>query len=220
MFTRGYHLSWSNGYTHFQVTSVLHPQVVDLMVYNHHELYRYVSQTLHNRRYVHQLRQLWVMLTNFENFLDLVIYNYNQWFSKLIPIPHFVPPSIWVNFITTSLFSLTIIIVSRGNDPQMAQQFRLVKYELIYPDLWNHGFWGASLKFSDNPIFCGDRTQLNGWFLPGSMGMLWGLGPLSDAPSLWFLASRVGWFRRTSWERWRSENRDQIHHPKIKMMFV
>ena len=34
---------------------------------------------------------------------------------------------IWVNFITTSLFSLTIIIVNRGNDPQMAARFRLVK---------------------------------------------------------------------------------------------
>ena len=35
---------------------------------------------------------------------------------------------IWVNLITTSLVSLTIIIVSKGNDPQMAQQFRLVNY--------------------------------------------------------------------------------------------
>ena len=30
--------------------------------------------------------------------------------------------------ITTSLFSLTGIMVSKGNDPQMAQQFRLVNY--------------------------------------------------------------------------------------------
>ena len=35
---------------------------------------------------------------------------------------------IWVNFITTSLFSLTIIIVSKGNHPQMAELFRSVKY--------------------------------------------------------------------------------------------
>ena len=36
--------------------------------------------------------------------------------------------SIWVNLITTSLFSLTGIMVHKGNHPQMAQQFRLVKY--------------------------------------------------------------------------------------------
>ena len=35
---------------------------------------------------------------------------------------------IWVNFITTSLFSLTGIMVNKRNHPQMGQQFRLVKY--------------------------------------------------------------------------------------------
>ena len=29
-------------------------------------------------------------------------------------------------------------------------------------------------------------------FVPPSMGMLWGLGPISDAPSLWFLSARFG----------------------------
>ena len=42
---------------------------------------------------------------------------------------------IWVNFITTSLFSLTGIMVSKGNHPKMALRFRLVKYDGIYPDL-------------------------------------------------------------------------------------
>ena len=45
------------------------------------------------------------------------------------------PPSFWVNLITTSLFSLTGIMAYKGNHPQMAQQFRLVKYDFIYPDL-------------------------------------------------------------------------------------
>ena len=34
----------------------------------------------------------------------------------------------WVNYVATSLFSLTGIIVSKGNHPQMAARFRLVKY--------------------------------------------------------------------------------------------
>ena len=38
---------------------------------------------------------------------------------------------IWVNFITTSLFSLTGIMVSKGNHPQMAARFRLVKYYIL-----------------------------------------------------------------------------------------
>ena len=36
---------------------------------------------------------------------------------------------IWVNLITTSLFSRTLrMMVSKGNHPQMAEPFRLVKY--------------------------------------------------------------------------------------------
>ena len=33
------------------------------------------------------------------------------------------------------------MIVNRGNHPQMAQQFRLVKYYIIYPDVM--GWWCA-----------------------------------------------------------------------------
>ena len=39
-------------------------------------------------------------------------------------------------------------MVSRGNHPQMAQQFRLVKYYFIYPDLWK-----------DPPFFMGKSTK-------------------------------------------------------------
>ena len=42
---------------------------------------------------------------------------------------------IWVNFITTSLFSLTGILVRiRGVIPNWPQQFRLVNYYNLYPD--------------------------------------------------------------------------------------
>ena len=34
---------------------------------------------------------------------------------------------IWVNFITTSLFSLTGIIVNKGNHPKMAKLFRHIR---------------------------------------------------------------------------------------------
>ena len=44
---------------------------------------------------------------------------------------------IWVNLITTSLFSLTGIMVNKGNDPQMAARFRLVKYYNL-PRLYHH----------------------------------------------------------------------------------
>ena len=37
---------------------------------------------------------------------------------------------IWVKIKATSLFSLTGIMVNKGNHPQMAEQFRLVKYYL------------------------------------------------------------------------------------------
>ena len=39
-----------------------------------------------------------------------------------------IDDDIWVNEITTSLFSLTGIMVSKGNYPQMAELFRLVNY--------------------------------------------------------------------------------------------
>ena len=35
---------------------------------------------------------------------------------------------IWVNYVATSLFSLTGIMGNKRNHPKMAQQFRLVKY--------------------------------------------------------------------------------------------
>ena len=50
-------------------------------------------------------------IINMPLFLDIYIYIYT-----------------WVNFITTSLFSLTIILVSKGNHPQMAEHFRSVNY--------------------------------------------------------------------------------------------
>ena len=52
---------------------------------------------------------------------DMVVFLYKPWF--------------WVNLITTSLFSLTGILVDKGNHPQMAELFRLVNYyNIIYPD--------------------------------------------------------------------------------------
>ena len=43
-------------------------------------------------------------------------------------VPSYKPLYIPGSMITTSLFSLTGIMVSNGNHPQIAQQFRLVKY--------------------------------------------------------------------------------------------
>ena len=40
-----------------------------------------------------------------------------------------ISPFMWVNLITTSLFFLTGIMVSKGNHPQIATRFRLVKYD-------------------------------------------------------------------------------------------
>ena len=46
---------------------------------------------------------------------------------------------IWIDIsgqiMKTSLFSLTGIVVSKGNHPKMALRFRLVKYYFIYPDI-------------------------------------------------------------------------------------
>ena len=45
-----------------------------------------------------------------------------------VPMIHHGFPSIWVNLITTSLRPNPGIMVSKGNHPQMAELFRLVKY--------------------------------------------------------------------------------------------
>ena len=58
----------------------------------------------------------------------------NRWYSQTVdgPIPSGSKTTswfVWVNFITTSLFSRALgIMVDKGNHPQMAVRFRLVKY--------------------------------------------------------------------------------------------
>ena len=61
----------------------------------------------------------------FTSFCFLYVYQWVLWWGHDL-LFHFL--CIWVNFITTSRRDLTIIIVSKGNHPKMAEQFRLVKY--------------------------------------------------------------------------------------------
>ena len=71
---------------------------------------------------------------------------------------------IWVNFITTSLFSLTGIMASKGNYPQMAQLFRLVNYYNL-PRLWltiiNHIL--TIINHQKNQV--GNHPKMHGKFL-------------------------------------------------------
>ena len=61
-----------------------------------------------------------------ENYINGV--NVGKYSSTMDSLGYQHVPNIWVNEITTSLFSLTGIMVCKGNHPKMAATFRLVKY--------------------------------------------------------------------------------------------
>ena len=126
------------------------------------------------------------------------------------------PPSFWVNLITTSLFSLTGIMAYKGNHPQMAQQFRLVKYDFIYPDLcskkitscwWNrhgrnldHQWWIAqqALLIYADPFLAKELLPgLQHWRVGGTQGHM-GFWDVEQSPLQW--KNRIEkWFNHSLW---------------------
>ena len=86
---------------------------------------------------------------------------------------------VWVNLITTSLRPSPGIMVNRGNHPQMAARFRLVKYDFIYPDMLCHFVqWCSQRKkppFSSGLAFLDFQKR----HVEGSEGL--------EQPIVWFL---------------------------------
>ena len=83
---------------------------------------------------------------------------WNLWFWGFQEIS--ISTYIWVNFITTSLFSRSLEswLGFGKSSPFMAQQFRLVKYHFIYPDIllywlvvWNMNFMTFHSVGNSNP---------------------------------------------------------------------
>ena len=86
-------------------------------------------------------------------------------------------PLIWVNYNDRTLFSLTIIIVSKGNHPQMAALFRLVKYYnlprytyIIYIHIWMYIY----IEYITNSIrsisFLINKILWNLWWYEATRG--------------------------------------------------
>ena len=80
-----------------------------------------------------------------------------SWFVDLFVWIH---PSFWVNFITTSCRDLTGIMVNKGNHPQMAARFRLVRVIIYSTQICR---WFPKMGVPANGLFIMENESTIGW---------------------------------------------------------